>query len=47
MTTTFSRGLSAEFMADQLTRFLSPIRERVERDRSLCLEIRSDYIKVY
>ena len=34
-------------MADLLTGFLSPIRERVVRDQSLCLEIRSDYINVY
>ena len=41
------RGLSPEFLADLQGGLLAPIRERVARDQSLCLELREDYINVY
>ncbi|WP_223643784.1 hypothetical protein [Corallococcus sp. EGB] len=41
------RGLSPEFLADLQGGLLAPIRERVVRDQSLCLELREDYINVY
>jgi hypothetical protein len=41
------RGLSPEFLADLQGGMLAPLRERVVRDRSLCLELRENYINVY
>lgn len=41
------RGLSPEFLADLQTGLLAPLRERVVRDRSLCLELRENYVNVY
>ena len=34
------RGLSPEFLADLQGGLLAPLRERVVRDQSLCLELR-------
>src|SRR4051794_39293635 len=41
------RGLSDEFMKDLQGGPLSPLLERIQRDGSLCLEIREDYLNVY
>ena len=41
------RGLSQQFMDDLNTGVLAALRERVLADRSLCLEIRDDYVNVY
>lgn len=41
------RGLSQRFMDDLNTGVLGPLRDRVLADRSLCLEIREDYINIY
>ncbi|MDH4247143.1 MAG: hypothetical protein OEW39_04940 [Deltaproteobacteria bacterium] len=41
------RGLSEIFMSDLITGLLRPILERVQKDKSLCLEIREDYINIY
>ena len=41
------RGLSPDFLADLQGGLLAPLRERVARDQSLCLELREDYINVY
>jgi hypothetical protein len=41
------RGLSPEFLADLQTGLLAPLRQRVVRDRSLCLELRENYVNVY
>lgn len=42
-----TRGLSKEFLSDLTTGFLSPLRDRVCADKSLCLELRDDYLNVY
>lgn len=47
MSKTTQRGLSPKFMDDLQRGCLASIRERVERDKSLCLELRQDYINVY
>ncbi|AKV04398.1 hypothetical protein AKJ09_11061 [Labilithrix luteola] len=47
MTVIARRGLSPDFFADLEGGLLAPLRERVERDRTLCLELREDYINVY
>jgi hypothetical protein len=47
MTDIARRGLSPEFLADLQGGLLAPLRERVVRDRSLCLELRENYINVY
>jgi len=47
MTGIARRGLSPEFLADLQGGLLAPLRERVVRDRSLCLELRENYINVY
>jgi hypothetical protein len=47
MSKTAQRGLSPGFLADLQAGLLAPVRERVERDKSLCLEIRQDYVNVY
>lgn len=41
------RGLSQLFMNDLCEGVLAPIRDRVLGDRSLCLEIREDYVNIY
>lgn len=41
------RGLSSEFLADLEGGLLAPLRERVTRDQSLCLEVRENYINIY
>jgi hypothetical protein len=41
------RGLSPEFIEDLQHGLLAPIRERVRNDRTLCLELRENYINVY
>ena len=41
------RRLSSQFMNDLNTGFLAPFRDRVIADRSLCLEIREDYVNIY
>lgn len=41
------RGLSAEFIEDLLRGSLAPILARVHNDRTLCLELRENYINVY
>jgi hypothetical protein len=41
------RGLSPEFLDALQSGLLSPLRERVKLDRSLCLELRADYLNVY
>lgn len=41
------RGLSPELISALLSGELSPILERVRADRTLCLEIREDYLNVY
>lgn len=43
------RGLSPEFLAalQSQTGMLSPLLRRIRADRTLCLEIREDYINVY
>lgn len=41
------RRLSPQFMDDLDTGFLAPFRDRVIADRSLCLEIREDYVNIY
>lgn len=41
------RGLSDQFFGDLQTGLLSPLRERVLADHSLCLEIRGDAVNVY
>lgn len=47
MTAAPRRGLSPEFLSDLQGGLLAPLRERVVRDRSLCLELREDYVNVY
>ena len=47
MSKTTQRGLSPEFIADLQQGRLAPIRERVKCDKSLCLEIRQNYINIY
>lgn len=42
-----ARGLSADFFSALTTGFLAPLRERVCADKSLCLELRDDYLNVY
>lgn len=41
------RGLSERFMVALGDGLLAPLRERVIADRSLCLEIRDDYVNIY
>ncbi len=41
------RGLSQRFMNDLIEGVLAPLRYRVLADRSLCLEIREDYVNIY
>ena len=41
------RRLSGAFMDDLAQGVLSPLRDRVLADRSLCLEIRDDYLNIY
>jgi len=41
------RGLSQPFLDDLKTGTLAPLRDRVLDDRSLCLEIRQEYINIY
>ena len=41
------RGLSPEFMEVLKDGFIAPLLERVRKDRTLCLELREDYINVY
>lgn len=41
------RGLSQQFMDDLGHGFLAPLRQRVRRDGSLCMELREDYLNVY
>lgn len=41
------RGLSEDFMDELLNGVLRPLRERVRRDHTLCLEIRDEYINIY
>jgi len=41
------RGLSKKFMNDLNEGILTPLRRRVLADRSLCLEIREDYVNIY
>jgi hypothetical protein len=47
MTAIARRGLSPEFLADLQTGLLAPLRERVIRDLTLCLELRDNYINIY
>ena len=47
MSSVAKRGLSPDFLAALQTGVLSPFLHRVHADRSLCLEIREDYINVY
>lgn len=48
MTVVARRGLRPEFLADlQGERLLAPIRERVVRDQTLCLELRENYLNIY
>jgi hypothetical protein len=41
------RGLSQRFMNDLREGVLAPLRNRVLADRSLCLEIREEYVNIY
>lgn len=41
------RGLSPQFLADLKTGFLAPLLNRVKQDKTICLEIRADYINIY
>ncbi len=41
------RGLSDEFMAALTGGVLTPLLDRVKADRTLCLEIREDYLNIY
>ena len=41
------RALSQRFLDDLREGILTPIRDRVLQDRSLCLEIRDDYVNIY
>lgn len=41
------RGLSNTFMAALKTGILAPLLDRVKADRTLCLEIRDDYLNIY
>jgi hypothetical protein len=41
------RGLSERFLSDLKDGFLAALLERVKADRSLCLEIREDYVNIY
>ena len=41
------RGLSQRFTDELVKGLLAPIRARVLADRSLCLEIREDYVNIY
>ncbi|MGI9322227.1 MAG: hypothetical protein ACR2PJ_01465 [Pseudomonadales bacterium] len=41
------RGLSPDFIDELRTGFLNPILERVQKDDSLCLEIRENYVNIY
>lgn len=41
------RGLRQKFMNDLSEGVLAPLRDRVLADRSLCLEIRENYINIY
>ena len=45
--TTGARGLDARFLEDLQSGFLSPIRERVLADSTLCLEFRQNYVNLY
>lgn len=47
MPTSARRGLSNDFLTDLKKGLLAPLRERVVRDRSLCLGLRDEYINVY
>lgn len=47
MTMSARRGLSPQFLNDLQTGLLSPLRIRVRADRSLCLELREDYVNIY
>ena len=40
------RGLNQKFINDLSAGILAPLLERVVADRSVCLEIREDYINV-
>ena len=41
------RGLSPKFLDDLQSGLLSPLRRRVRADRSLCIELRENYINIY
>ena len=41
------RGLSQKFIDDLSAGILAPLRDRVLVDRSVCLEIREDYVNIY
>lgn len=41
------RGLSDNFMAALTGGVLTPLLDRVKADRTLCLEIREDYLNIY
>ena len=41
------RRLSEQFLSDLKEGFLTALLERVKTDRSLCLEIREDYVNIY
>jgi len=41
------RRLSDQFMAGLKEGWLHPLLDRVKADRTLCLEIREDYVNIY
>lgn len=43
----FKRGLSETFMKDLSQEHLKPILDLAQRDHTLCLQIRNDYINIY
>ena len=47
MSKTTGRGLSPQFLTALQSGWLAPLCERVQRDQSLCLEIRQERVNIY